>query len=133
MGMPSRLSSARRTRYLLCFVLVVLHVPVIFGELDTRDASAKIGLTSDYPPQSESGSVECAFLRIVPAYPGIDRGFYLPIPPSWPESEPIQPRPDSEGPCHPLDAYKPIIVDPPSNELPDGTLPSGSGVSISVR
>jgi hypothetical protein len=137
MGRPSRWSSANPTRSLLCFVLLVLHVPVIFGEVDTRDASATAGLAPHHPPQIESRSEDCAYLRTVPADPEIDPGFLLPIPPSWPyddkQYESIPPRVDGEGPCHPLDAHKPIFVEPPALDLPDSTLPSERGSSISVH
>jgi hypothetical protein len=133
MGRPSRSSSAKSTSFLLCFALLVLHVPVIFGEVDARDAAVTAGRASHHPPEIESRSKDCAYLRTVPADPEIDPGFLLPIPPSWPESSPTQPRPESEGPCHPMDAHKPIIIEPPARDLADSTLPSELGVSISVR
>jgi hypothetical protein len=133
MGRPSRWSSANPTRFLLCFMLLVLQIPVILGEVDTRDASATAGLAPHHPPQIESRSEDCAYLRTVPADPEIDPGFLLPIPPSWPESAPIEPRPESEGPCHPLNAHKPIFVEPPALDLQDSTLPSELGASISIH
>jgi hypothetical protein len=129
----SRFAQARLASHLLCFVLLVLLAPAMLEDVYLHVTEATAGPTSHSPPQSSSASGECAYLRLVPADSEIDPGFLLPIPPSWPESLPVQSRPESEGLCHPLGTHKPIIIKPPDRDLPDSTLPAKLGVAISVR